>query len=35
MMDTLPFLGFKISDSIHSHYKAGKSQDIFEYTLIV
>ncbi len=29
MMDGCTFLGFKISTTIHSYYKAWKSQDIF------
>ncbi len=35
MMDVYTFLGFKISTAIHCHYKAWKSQDIFNITLIV
>ncbi len=31
MMDGCTFLGFKISTTIHYHYKAWKSQDIFLY----
>jgi len=34
-MDGCTFLGFKISCTIHSHYKAGKSQGIFNISLIV
>ncbi len=30
-MDGCTYLAFKISTPIHSHYKAGKSQDIFFY----
>jgi len=34
MMDGCALLGFKISGTIHFHYKAGKSQDvIFNVTL--
>ncbi len=35
MMDGCTFLGFKISTPIHCHYKAWKSQDIFNMTLTV
>ncbi len=31
MMDVCTLLDFKILSTIHCHYKAGKSQDIFLY----
>ncbi len=35
MMDGCTFLGFKISNSIHCHYKAWKSQEFFYITQII
>ncbi len=35
IMDGCSILGFKISTTIYCHYKAGKSQGIFNITLTV